>query len=278
MIKSHNIFFRKPDNHCPALITGWNSDAGKLGEKVSDYLVKVLGGYRIYEMEPADFFPLGGVTIEDDIVQFPECEFYLCPGNNLLILKSTPPIFEWYRFFQQVLDLAEQRCGIKEIYNIEGTVAINPHTTPRQILATFNSSKIKDRLSPYGLYTGLDYETPLGQKPSLNSFLLWAAKRRNLAGANLGVQIPFYLMSVDDPKAQKKMLEFFSQRFKLSLGLEEFDEEIEKQNQYLSEARMEYPDIDDSILRLESNLVLPEEDNLKLEKQIEEYLKAKMAR
>jgi proteasome assembly chaperone (PAC2) family protein len=277
MIKPAELF-RKTGLHSPALITGWSHDAGKLGERVTDYLVKALGGYCCCEIEPEEFFPLGGVSIEDDLVQFPESRFYHCPQKDILIFKSTPPSFKWHSFFHEVLDIAEQRYTIREVYDIGGMVSINPHSTPRQILGTFTSAKMKYNLSSYNLHSGLDYETPEGQKPSLDSFFLWTAKKRNLAGVNLWVQIPFYLMSVDDPKAQKKVLEFFNERFKLGLDLSEFDDEIKKQNQYLSEARMEFPDIDDSILRLESNLILSEEDNLKLEKQVEEFLKAKMAR
>lgn len=267
-------FSRQPELKSPSLIVGWTADASKLGTKITDYLNKKLGGESFCAVEPIEFFPMGGVTIEDDLVQFPESEFYACPEHDLLVFKSTPPSYEWYRFLNLIMDVAEQ-YRVKEIYTVGGMVSLSAHTTPRQILGTFNSPQFKSALSAYGLNTEWDYETPPGQRPTLNSFLLWAASRRNIPGTSLWVPIPFYLADVDDPKAEGKLIEFFNQRFNLQMDMGDIDEAIRQQNQIIAEARQNLPDIDKAIKRLESNLRLSDEESQELVKEIERFLKEK---
>jgi len=268
-------FSWQPELQSSSLVVGWSVDAGKLGAKVTDYLNRKLGGQSFCEIEPVEFFTLGGVTIEDDLVQFPESKFYSCPGKNLVVFRSAPPSYEWYKFLTLILDTAEHYCHVKEIHTIGGMVSLSAHTTPRELLGTFNSPELKKALSHYNLAEGLDYETPPGQRPTLNSFLLWAAKRRNIPGVNLWVPIPFYLVAVGDPKAQRRVLEFFNQRFDLGIDFSDLDEEIRQQNQIIAEVRNGFPDIDESIRRLESNLRLSEEESQGLVKEIEKLLKEK---
>lgn len=197
----------------------------------------------------------------------------MCPKHNLIVFKSAPPSFEMYKFFNRILDIAEHYCRVKEIYAIGGMVSLNPHTKPRELLGTFSSREVKEDLSSYDVDSNSNFETPPGQKPTLNSFLLWMTRRRNLHGINLWIPVPFYLMAVDDPKSQKRILEFFNKRFEFGINLSEFDEAIIKQNTKINEIRSLNPEIDDYLMRLESNLRLSEDENLKLVKQIEENLK-----
>jgi proteasome assembly chaperone (PAC2) family protein len=140
-------FMAHPEFQCSSMVVGWEGDVGKLGESITDYLIKKLDGQLFYEIDPAEYFSLGGVTIEDDLVQFPESQFYICPKYNLVIFKSSPPTFEIYKFFKQILDIAEKYCKVREIYSIGGIVSLNPHTVPRQLLGTFSSKRIKEELS-----------------------------------------------------------------------------------------------------------------------------------
>jgi proteasome assembly chaperone (PAC2) family protein len=257
-----------------SLIVGWGSDAGKLGESVVDFIIEKLGGQQFYEIGPEEYFTLGGVTIEDDLVQFPESRFYICPRHDLVIFKSTPPVFEIYQFLNRVLDFAEQECKVKNIYTIGGMVSLNTHTAPRKMLGTFSSAEVKEELSAYEIDSNADFETPPGQKPTLNIFLLWVSRKRHLNGVNLWMPVPFYLMAVDDPKSQKQMLEFLNHRFNLGIDLSSFDQATIKQNMKLNQIRNLYPDIDDYMTRLEGNLTLSEDENIKLVEQVEEHLKS----
>lgn len=268
-------FSWQPELQHPFLVVGWSVDASALGAKVTDYLNRKLGGQSFCEIEPVEFFPLGGVTIEDDLVQFPQSKFYAYPKNDLVVFRSTPPSYEWYKFLNLILDTAEHHCHVKELYTIGGMVSLSAHTAPRELLGTFNSPELKEALSQYNLFEELDYETPPSQRPTLNSFLLWATKRRNIPGVNLWVPIPFYLAASEDPTAEKRVLEFFNQRLDLGIDLSDLDEEIRRQNEKLAEVRSSFPDVDESVRRLESNLRLSEEESQRLIKDIEKFLREK---
>jgi len=239
---------------------------------VTDYLNKKLGSRDLDEIEPADFFPLGGVTVKDDLVRFPESEFYACPKNDLVVFKGDAPSYEWFKYINLILDVAEHYGGVKELYVIGGMVFLGAHTASREILPIFNSLELKQALSQYNLGRNMDYQTPPGQRPTLNSFLLWVARQRNIPGVSLWVPIPFYLVAVEDPKAQRKVLEFLDQRFGLQIDFQDIDEEISQQNEKIARARDSSPEIDEYINKLESNLRLSEKENEKLVKQIEEFM------
>ncbi len=273
-MKDHLKFSWQPKLQCPSLVVAWNVEARAVGAKVTGYLNRRLGGQTFCEIEPVGFFSLEGVIIEDNLVQFPESKFYVCSKNDLVVFKSAVPDYECYKFLNLILDIAED-CHVKELHIIGAMASLSAHTAPRELLGTFNSPELKKALSSYNIAGEMDYETPPNQKPSLNSFLLWVAKRRNIPGVSLWAPIPFYLVTVGDPRAQRRLLEFFDQRFNLGIDFSDLDEEIRRQNQMMAEMRNSFPDIDGSIRRLESNLRLSVEENQKLVEETERFLRGK---
>jgi proteasome assembly chaperone (PAC2) family protein len=254
-------------------VLGWSEDMSNLGRKATGYLNRKLKGQEFAEIEPEDFFSLGGVAIEGNLAQFPESKFYACRKHELVVFQSGSPGAEWYKFLNAVLDVAEHHCQVKELYTIGAMVSLSAHTAPRQLLAVVNSAKIKEGLSQYELARDLDYQTPPGERPTLHSFLLWIAKRRNIPGVSLWVPIPFYLATVEDVQAQKKVLSFLNDKLDLKIDFNDLDQEIQEQNEQLAQVRSHFPQIDDYINRLESNLMLSEEENGELIKKVEEYLR-----
>jgi len=265
--------YGKPELESSPLVVGWGEDAGKLGTKVIDYLNRKLGGKEFGEIEPADFFALGGISVEDDVAQFPESKFYWCPEKNLVILKSDRPTSEWHKFLNLVLDVAEHHCRAKELYTIGGMVSLAAHTSPRELLAVANSPEMREILSQYDLARDLDYETPPGQRPTLNSFLLWVAKRRNVAAASLWVPIPFYLIAAEDPEAWRKTVAFLDRRLGLGIDLRDLDEAVARQNEKIAELRSRSSEVDSYIRKLESNLGLTQEENERLVEEVEELFR-----
>ncbi len=265
--------YQEPDLHQSSLVLGWSEDAGGLGRKVTDYLNLKLKGQEFAEIEPDDFFPMGGVAIKDNIARFPESKFYACSEHELVICQSDSPGAEWYEFLSSVLDVAERHCLVKELYVIGAMVSFSAHTSPRQSLAVVNLPEMKEILSQYDLNRDMDYQTQPGERPTLNSFLLWLAKERNIPGVSVWVPIPFYLAAMEDAQAQKKVLSFLDERLDLKIDFCDLDQEIGKQNEQLAQARSRSPQIDDYINRLESNLMLSEEESGELVRRIEDFLK-----
>jgi proteasome assembly chaperone (PAC2) family protein len=251
----------------------WDQDAGSVGPKVADYLNKELKSKEFAEIMPENFFSLSGVSVEDDVARFPESKFYRCQGKNLVIFKSAVPRFEWYEFLNLVLDIAEKYCRVQEIYTVGGMVSPGAHTIPRMLLSVANSVEMKQMLGHYDLVSDMDYESQDGQRPTLSSFLLWAARRRNIAGVSLWVPVPFYLLTSEDPLACKKVAEFFDRRFDLNIDFAGMDDEIAKQNLEIARVRNQVPELDSYISKLESNLGLTVDESEKLVKELEEWLR-----
>ncbi len=265
--------FIKPKLESSSLVIAWNQDAGRVGPKVADYLNKELASRELAEIDPEGFFSLSGVSVEDDIAQFPESKFYWCRGKSLVIFKSDIPRYEWYEFLSLVLDIAEKYCKVKEIYTVGGMVSPGAHTTPRLLLSVANSAEMKRMLRQYDLISDMDYETQDGQRPTFSSFLLWAAKRRNIAGASLWVPVPFYLLAVEDPGACKKVTEFFDRRFELNINFTDMNDEITRQDRKIAQIRSQLPELDGYINKLENDLGLTVDESEKLVKEMEEWLR-----
>ena len=256
-----------------SLVLGWSEDGGNLGRKATDYLNRKLKGQEFAEIEPEDFFSLGGVAIEGNLSRFPESKFYACREHELVVFQSGSPGAEWYKFLNSVLDVAEHHCRVKELYTIGAMVSFSAHTAPRQLIAVVNSAEMKEVLGQYDLARDMDYQTQPGERPTLNSFLLWIAKERNIPGVSLWVPIPFYLAAMEDAQAQKKVLSFLNERLNLKIDFSDLDQEIREQNEQLAQLRSRFSQIDDYINRLESNLMLSEEENGELIKKIEDFLR-----
>lgn len=273
MKKAPYSLYKQPKLENPSLVIGWSEDAGRLGPGVVDFLNEKLGAEKFCDIEPPDFFPMGGVAIKDDYIQFPESGFYCCENSNLVLFKSNPPGSEWYRFLNLVLDIACKYCGIKELYTLGGIISLTAHTIPRRISTVVNRPELKRVLPEYGLITDMDYRTPPGGRPTLSTFLLWAAKRRNIDGTSLWGDVPFYLAAHEDPRTWKAVIKFFDRRFNLGIDYREINLEIEKQEEMINRMRAENPEVDEYISKLETNGMLTHEESEKLVKEIESLFK-----
>jgi len=260
-------FSEQPEFECPSLIVGWDNDAGKLSPKVFEYLNRKMNSRSFCEIEPAGFFSLGGVAIENDVAQFPEGKFYCCEGGNLLIFKGSEPRFELYRFLNAISDLAQHYCKIKELYTIGGTISPIAHTEARKILVVFSQEQFEKGLRDHGL-ENMTWKGP----PAISSYLLWVAKRRGIAGVSLWTPVPFYLAGGEDFQAIKVTLSFLDERFSLGLDLKDLDNEIRRQNAEMAQIRQEDSEVDKSIGALESGLSLSEEEQMELTRKVAEAL------
>jgi proteasome assembly chaperone (PAC2) family protein len=264
---------KEPGLRRSCLILGWREDIGDFGHKATAYLNRKLGAEEFAEIDPEDFFSLNGVSVEDNVARFPESKFYVCQQHDLVVFQSDSPATEWYRFLNSVLDVAEHHCGTREFYALGSMISLDAHTTPRQLLSVANSAEMKGALSQYELAGEMDYQTPFGERPTLNSFLLWVARQRNVPGVSLWAPIPFYLAAAGDAQAQKRVLTFLNERLRLEIDFSDLDQEIRQQNDRVARARSHDPMIDDYVSRLESNVVLSKEENAELIRRIEDVLR-----
>lgn len=257
-----------------SIVVVWNQDVGRLGPKISDYLSRDLKCRAIGEISPEGFFSLGGVTVENDVAHFPESKFLGSGNKRLVIFRSDIPRLDWYRFINLFLDVTENYFKVRQIYTIGGMVLPGAHTAPRTLLSVVNSTNMKRMLANYDIVHDMDYETRDEQRPTFSSYLLWAAKNRGIPGACLWVPVPFYLMTVEDLQACKKVLELLNKHLELHINFKEIDSEVIQQNQKIAQARTQFPELDGYISKLESNLGLTAEEGEKLVKGMDELLRS----
>lgn len=253
------------------VVAAWNEDAAGLGSGVAGFLTEKMHADEFGRMDPSEFFPLSGVAIEDDVAQFPEGRFFHC-NDRLAVFASNPPRSEWHRFLNTLMDVGHDYCHVKEMYVIGGMVSLAAHTSQRHTLCVANTPEMKDILRQYGMAGSIDFETPPGQRPTLNSYFLWVARKRGILATTIWVPVPFYLVSHEDPQSVKRILEFFSVRMDLGLDFSDLDDDIARQNELLTEARHKMSDVDGYIRRLENDISLTEEESEKLVKELDEFL------
>lgn len=260
-------FLKRPEFRHPFFLVGWKQDAGKVGSKVVEFLNKRLQSEEFCQIKPEPFFSLEEVQVKGDVVQFPQSRFSFAQKKDLITLVSNEPQFEWYRFLDSILDVAE-RCKTKILYTVSGTISLISHASPRRIFAVFNEPRIQKRFEGSGL-VDMDYHG----KSALSSYLLWLARKRDIPGVSLWIEIPFYLAPLEDPRAWRKVLEFFNQRLHLDLNLEEISSRIKTQNEKIYRLRKEKRRVDSYLGQLEAGSVLSEREQKELIKEVYQSLK-----
>ncbi len=257
----------------PALIVAWAEDAGDVGVHAVDYLIEGLGCREFGEILPEGFFPMAGVNVVNDVAQFPKSKFYVSDESNLVIFRSNIPRTGWHGFLNAVLDVAGHDCNVSEIYTLGAMISPAAHTAPRLLISIVNRQEIKEDLEPYNVMTNSDYETPPGQKPTLSSYLVWLAKQRDIRGVNLWVPVPYYLVSIDDPRACKRLVYFFNSKFDLGVDFTKLDEHITQQNDKIARLFERAPEVEAFVRRLETGGGLDGEESEKLAREMAEALK-----
>jgi len=259
----------RPELKTSSLVVGWHRDTGNVAPMVTDFLNSSLGSRVFCEIEPREFFSFGGVSVEADIIQFPESSFFYNEKTNIVVFKSDQPNFQHYKFLNTVLDIAEQFCHVKELYTISGFLSPSSlHDSPRRILSVFNQPAFREELQGYGL-EDMTWEGP----PAISSYLLWVAGRRGIPGVSLWPEIPFYLGAHEDPRSAKSLISFIDKRFGLKFDLTGFDSMIQEQEKKITLLRQGNAEIDQVLKLLENGIPLDEEEQLKLVKEIYTCLK-----
>ncbi len=257
----------------PALIVAWLEDASSLGVRTVDYLIEGLGCREFGEILPEGFFPMAGVNVVDDVAQFPESKFYVSDESNLVIFRSNIPRTGWHGFLNAVLDVAGHDCSVSEIYTLGAMISPAAHTLPRLLISIVNQKELKEELEPFNVMTGSDFETPPGQKPTLSSYLIWLAKQRGIRGVNLWVPVPYYLVSIDDPTACKRLVYFFNSKFDLGVDFTKLDMRVAQQNDKIAGLFQRSPELEAFVRRLEAGDGLDGEESEKLAREMSEALK-----
>ncbi|MDY6917780.1 MAG: PAC2 family protein [Chloroflexota bacterium] len=269
------------------MIAAWPGMGG-VAIVAAKYLVERVDAQEFASIEPDQFFDLGGVLVEDSVVQdigIPEGKFYCLEdnGENDLIgfMSEAQPHIKGYGMANLVLDVA-QRYKVRRLFTFAAAPTHIHHTATPQVLAAATSPRLVQELGKYDVKLLRE-----GSVSGLNGLLLGVAKKRGMDGICLLGEIPIYTTQVANPRSSKAVLDVFCRMTGLEVDLteieswaEETDREVEQKMAHLKEAfRDEARELIDYFERLsgqeaasEKQLDFSSED---LVKDIERFLKEK---
>jgi proteasome assembly chaperone (PAC2) family protein len=195
------IYTEKPNLNKPYLIIGFEGwpNAGEVSSFALQHLVDSLRAKRFASIPTENFYEISSlrpmaVVKEGRLIELksPGNHFYYVKSplfNDLILFYGVEPHLRWDRFVHLLLDLAE-KFNVAQIFTIGGTYDYIPHTYPSMVSALFNDEDLRDKVIRVGL--GLtEYSGPI----SIHTFILEAAKKRDLKAISLWGHVPQYLQT-----------------------------------------------------------------------------------
>jgi len=260
-------FSSQPRLERSSFIAGWTKDIGAVSQLAADYLIKTSDAGAFCQVDPAGFYAVGGVTVADDVAQFPLSRFFYSQSHSAVILRADEPQSNRYEYLSAVLDLAQQYAGATGLYTINGIAALTAHTTPRRVFGAFNDVAMQRRLQQL-VPSDANWQGP----PHVSTYLLWLAGRRHLPGVNLWVEVPFYLADYEDHQSVKAVVSLLSMMLGWELDLSELDRLAADQNGKLALLEDD-PEIREKIRALEGGLSLNRQEQTELTEAVGSALK-----
>ncbi len=225
-------FYREPELLNPCLVTAWPG-VGNVALIAATYLKDKLEAEELAEIDPSGFFELGGVFIEDNLVEtptFPEGKFYYWDSGReekdiIFFLAETQPASGAYEYAGIVLDVA-QKFGVRRVYSLAAALTEYHPDQPR-VLGAASSPELLEELKNYEVVLAGDFYIA-----GLNGLLLGVAAERNLEGVCLLGETVKYAAKMANPRASQAVLMVLTKLLGVEIDmaeLEEFAGSTEKQ-------------------------------------------------
>jgi proteasome assembly chaperone (PAC2) family protein len=195
------IYLERPVFNKPYLIIGFEGwpNAAEISSFALRHLIESLEARKFASIPTENFYQMSSlrpmaVIKEGRLIELKSLDnhFYYVkglPSNDLILFSGVEPHLRWNVFADLILDLAE-RFHVMQIYTIGGTYDYVPHTYPPMVSALFNHEELGEKVIQAGL--GLtEYSGPI----SIHTFILQAAKKRDLRAISLWGHAPQYLQT-----------------------------------------------------------------------------------
>jgi len=195
------IYLEKPTLHKAYLIIGFEGwpNAAEVSSFALQHLIDSLEAKKFASIPTENFYQISSlrpmaVIKEGRLIELksPGNHFYYVKNplsNDLILFYGVEPHLRWNVFADLLLDLAE-RFHVMQIFTIGGTYDYIPHTYPPMVSALFNHEELREKVIQAGL--GLtEYSGPI----SIHTFILEAAKKRDLKAVSLWGHAPQYLQT-----------------------------------------------------------------------------------
>lgn len=259
-------FTSRPRLKKPSFVIGWTDDIGDVSGLTADHLIKASNGADFCQIEPADFYPVGGVNVIDDVARFPQGRFFYSESNPVVVLRADQPQSNRYEFLSAVLDLAEhygksdlgEPSRAEALYTVNGITALTAHTAARRVFGVFSDAATLRRLQPL-VPANANWQGP----PHVSTYLLWLAGQRHLPGVGLWVEVPFYLADYQDYQSVRAAMSVLSMILGWDFDLGEIDRLAGEQDEKLSQLEDD-PETADMLRALEEGQSLDRQEQTQL--------------
>jgi proteasome assembly chaperone (PAC2) family protein len=250
------IYIEKPNLNKPYLVIGFEGwpNAGEVSSFALQHLVDSLKAKKFASIPTENFYQTSslrpvGVIKEGRLIELksPGNHFYYVKNvfsNDLILFCGVEPHLRWNVFADLILDLA-QRFRVIQIFTLGGTYDYIPHTYPPLVSALFNHEELREKVIQAGL--GLtEYSGPI----SIHTFLLEAAKKRDLKAISLWGHAPQYLQT-KNVKVVCSVLKRLIDLTKIEVDLSELENASDYFEQQVNHLVEQDPKLQEVISKLE---------------------------
>ena len=229
------ILHKEPELKNPYMVAAWPGMGG-VAIIAARYLAEKLDAEDLGSISPQGFFDIGGVLIENNVVQdisFPENSLYLARDKAerdwIIFIGEAQPTSNAYRMANVLLDLA-QRFKVQRLYTFAAAPTHIYHTKQPRVLGAVTSQELLPEPSVYDI-------TPLreGSISGLNGLMLGVAKQRHVEGMCLLGEIPIYTTNVANPRSSAAVIRVLSQMTGLEIDMADIEKWAEQTDTQIEE-------------------------------------------
>jgi proteasome assembly chaperone (PAC2) family protein len=250
------IYLERPVFNKPYLIIGFEGwpNAAEISSFALRHLIESLEARKFASIPTENFYQMSSlrpmaVIKEGRLIELKSLDnhFYYVkglPSNDLILFSGVEPHLRWNVFADLILDLAE-RFHVMQIFTIGGTYDYVPHTYPPMVSGLFNHEELGEKVIRAGL--GLtEYSGPI----SIHTFILQAAKKRDLRAISLWGHAPQYLQT-RNVKLVCSVLKGLIELTGIKMDLSELEKAGEYFDQQINHLVEEDPKLQEVISKLE---------------------------
>jgi len=266
------------------MVAAWPG-MGHVGVGAVGYLKEMLGAAEIGSLDLPELFDLPGVFVEKGLAQlprFPESKFYIWRNPQtdtdlVFFLGESQPSRKGYDYAARVLEVTAG-LEVKRIYTCAAAPAAIRHKQKPRILAVANDVGLLSFLKQHQVILMGD-----GSISGMNGLLLGVAAEQNIEAVCLLGQLPYYTVTIPNPRSSKAVLEVLSKMLDLDIDMSNMDvlikdsddeiEQLVKSSEQMEEMMGSVPTESQQAVSEAHDKVKSIEDEIKSRRHIEKLFK-----
>jgi len=208
----------------PYLLAAWPG-MGNVAVIAAGYLARKLGMEPLGTIPLIETFDLNHVDVSSGVVERPHLPrglLFRTPAEHegrplIVFLGEAQPSRQGYAFVHSLLDRVREH-SVERVFTFASLASQVHPTEPSTVYAAVSSKNLLDELAAHGVGPTTD-----GQIGGMNGLMLGAAAEREIDGACLLAEIPFYAMNIPNYKAARAVLGAFCEIVGCDVDFEELD-------------------------------------------------------